>query len=88
MIDHQLLPAIAQGNKVAITTDNRVYAGKLESIIRKQFPDIELLLVHGKNKNEANQRDFLKQCDREAKTLSGGDLYTRHTIGRVDHNPL
>ena len=66
VIDHQLLPAIAQGNKVAITTDNRLYAGKLESIIRKQFPDIELLLVHGKNKNEANQRDFLKHCDREA----------------------
>ena len=67
VIDHQLLPSIAQGNNVAIATDSRLYASKLEKIIRKHFPDIKLLLVNGKNRNEAAQREFLKNCDQEAK---------------------
>ena len=66
VIDHQLLPSIAQGRKVAIATDSRVYAGKLEKIIRKQFPDISMLLFHGKNRNEPDQIAFQKNFDQEA----------------------
>ena len=64
-IDHQLLPSIAQGKKIAIATDSRVYAGKLEKIIRKQFPDISMLLFHGKNRNEPDQIAFQKNFDQE-----------------------
>ena len=64
--DHQLLPAIAQGKKVAVATDNRTHANLLERMLRKQFPDISLLLVHGKNRSEVQQQAFLKDCDKEA----------------------
>ncbi len=67
VIDQQILPSIAQGKKIAIATDNRVYAGKLERIIRKQFPDISLLRFDGKNRNEPEQKAFLQNCDQEAK---------------------
>ncbi|MET4694480.1 plasmid replication protein, CyRepA1 family [Endozoicomonas lisbonensis] len=66
VIDHQLLPSIARGKKIAIATDSRVYAGKLEKIIRKQFPDISMLLFHGKNRNEPEQMAFQKHFDQEA----------------------
>lgn len=66
VVDHQLLPSIAQGRKIAIATDSRVYAGKLEKMIRKQFPDISMLLFHGKNRNEPDQMAFQKNFDQEA----------------------
>ena len=66
VIDQQILPSIAQGRKIAIATDSRVYAGKLEKIIRKQFPDISMLLFHGKNRNEPDQLAFQKNFDQEA----------------------
>lgn len=66
VIDHQLLPSIAQGRRIAIATDSRAYAGKLEKIIRKQFPDISMLLFHGKNRNEPDQIAFQKNFDQEA----------------------
>ena len=67
VINQQVLPSIAQGRKIAIATDNRVYAGKLEKIIRKQFPDISLLRFDGKNRNEPDQKAFLQNCDQEAR---------------------
>ena len=67
VIDQQLLPSIAQGRKIAIATDNRVYAGKLEKIIRKQFPDLSMLRFDGKNRNEPDQKAFLQNCDQEAR---------------------
>ena len=67
VVDQQILPLIAQGKKIAIATDNRVYAGKLEKIIRKQFPDISLLLYDGKNRNEPAQKAFQKDYDQEAR---------------------
>ncbi|MCW7552682.1 hypothetical protein NX722_08495 [Endozoicomonas gorgoniicola] len=66
VINQQVLPSIAQGRKIAIATDNRVYAGKLEKIIRKQFPDISLLRFDGQNRNEPDQKAFLQNCDQEA----------------------
>ncbi|WP_257279612.1 plasmid replication protein, CyRepA1 family [Endozoicomonas sp. ISHI1] len=66
VIDQQLLPSVAQGRKIAIATDSRAYAGKLEKIIRKQHPDISMLLFHGKNRNEPDQIAFQKNFDQEA----------------------
>ena len=66
VVEHELLPAIAQGEKVAIASDNRTYAEKLEGIIRKQFPDINLLMIDGSNRNERAQRAFLKNSSEEA----------------------
>ena len=66
VVEHELLPAIARGEKVAIASDNRTYAEKLEGTIRKQFPDIELLLIDGTNRNEPAQRAFLKNSSEEA----------------------
>ena len=66
VIDQQILPSVAQGRKIAIATDSRAYAGKLEKIIRKQFPDVSTLLFDGKNRNEPDQKAFLQNCDQES----------------------
>ena len=47
VVEHEVLPAIAQGKKIAIATDNKSYAQKLATTIYRQFPDTELLLVDG-----------------------------------------
>ena len=67
VINQQILPSIAQGKKIAIATDNRVYAGKLEKVIRKQFPDLSMLRFDGKNRNEPDQKAFLQNCDQGAR---------------------
>ena len=66
VVEHELLPAIAQGEKIVIASDNRTYAEKLEGIIRKQFPDTKLLLIDGTNRNEPEQRAFLTNSSKEA----------------------
>ena len=71
-MEHELLPAIAQGEKVVIASDNRTYAEKLEGMIRKQFPDTKLLLIDGTNRNEPAQRAFLKNASEQAEHYQVG----------------
>ena len=66
VVENQLLPAIARGEKVAIALDNRREALRLEKTIRRQLPQVALLELDGKNRNEPCQNAFMQSCNEEA----------------------
>ena len=60
VVEQKLLPALARGERVAIATDSRCHACKLDEIVQKRLPHIPRLLIHGKNRTEQEQAAFLQ----------------------------